>query len=48
MPKLKHPDSKHAIEVSKEQVPLYLSQGWQPAASGAANKTPAPSSKGGK
>jgi hypothetical protein len=27
--KLKHPDSKKQIEVSDEQAPMYLSQGWQ-------------------
>ena len=26
---LNHPDSEQEIEVESEQVPLYISQGWQ-------------------
>jgi hypothetical protein len=26
---LTHPDSEQEIEVDREQVPMYLSQGWQ-------------------
>ena len=27
--KLTHPDSEQEIEVSREQVPMYQTQGWQ-------------------
>ena len=37
---LTHPDSKHVIEVDRDQVEMYLSQGWvEQAAKPAAKKS---------
>ena len=31
MPKLTHPESKQTIEVAKDMVPVYETQGWETA-----------------
>lgn len=38
MPKMTHPNSRHTITATDEQVPMYRSQGWQVAGEGSAPK----------